>query len=93
MFGMKRRDSSCCMLLGGRNSARPLAARLRIVVGEIREHANAAHPLGLLRARRERPRGRAAEQRDELATGHRMTAFTICAIASRASRALSAALV
>ena len=39
---------------------------LRIVVGEIREHANAAHPLGL-RARRERPRSRAAKQPDELA--------------------------
>ena len=32
------------------------------------EHADAPHPLGLLRARRERPRSRrAAEQRDELA--------------------------
>ena len=32
------------------------------------EHADAPHPLGLLRARRERPRRRrAAEQRDELA--------------------------
>jgi hypothetical protein len=33
------------------------------------QHANAPHPLALLRARRERPRcGRAAEQRDELAS-------------------------
>ena len=64
MFGMKRRDSSCCMLLGGRNSARPLAARLRIVVGEIREHANAAHPLGL-RAYGERPSGRRAAERGQ----------------------------
>src|SRR6266446_7207016 len=31
------------------------------------EDADASHPLRLLRARRERPRGRAAEQRDELA--------------------------
>src|SRR5215831_14912501 len=31
----------------------------------------------LLCARRQRPRRRAAEQRDELATGHRMTAFVI----------------
>src|SRR5262249_20342639 len=47
----------------------------------------------LLRARRERPRRRAAHERDERAPDHRMTAFPIRAIASRASRALSAALV
>ena len=35
---------------------------------EMHEHADAPHPLGLLRARRQRPRRRrAAEQRDELA--------------------------
>ena len=35
---------------------------------QAREHADAPHPLALLRARRERPRRRrAAEQRDELA--------------------------
>ena len=40
----------------------------RIVRGAGHEHADAPHALGLLRARRERPRGRrAAEQRDELA--------------------------
>jgi hypothetical protein len=32
------------------------------------KHANAAHPLALLRARRERARRYAAEQRDELTT-------------------------
>src|SRR5262249_29581214 len=32
------------------------------------EHADAAHPVWLLRPRRERPGGRADEQRDELAT-------------------------
>jgi hypothetical protein len=38
------------------------------------EHADTPHPLALLRARRERPRGgRAAEQRDELATPHSIT--------------------
>jgi hypothetical protein len=38
------------------------------------EHADAPHALRLLRARRERPRRcRAAEQRDELATFHRIT--------------------
>ena len=44
---------------------------LRIVRGRIHEHADAPHPLALLRARRERPCGRrAAEQRDELAPLH-----------------------
>jgi len=39
-----------------------------IVRSERREHADAPHPLALLRARRERPsRRRAAEQRDEVA--------------------------
>ena len=42
--------------------------RFRIVRGQVHEHADAPHPLGLLRPRRERPRRRrAAEQRDELA--------------------------
>jgi hypothetical protein len=40
---------------------------LSIVRGTVHEHADAPHPLGLLRARRERPRCRGAEQRDELA--------------------------
>jgi hypothetical protein len=34
------------------------------------QHADAPHALGLLRARRERPRGRAPEQRDEVAPFH-----------------------
>jgi hypothetical protein len=35
------------------------------------KHTDAPHPLGLLRARRERPRHRhAAEQRDEIAPPH-----------------------
>jgi hypothetical protein len=38
---------------------------------EWREHANAPHPLALLRPRPERPRGcRAAEKRDELPPPH-----------------------
>src|SRR5215510_2291019 len=38
------------------------------------QHADTAHPLALLRARRERPRGRrTAEQRDELAPPHSIT--------------------
>jgi hypothetical protein len=40
----------------------------RILLGNIHGRANAPHPLGLLRPRRERPRRcRAAEQRNELA--------------------------
>jgi hypothetical protein len=46
--------------------------------GEVNEHADAAHPLGLLRPRRERPReGRAAEQRDEKAPPHSSTASAL----------------
>src|SRR5262245_40223956 len=37
------------------------------------QHADPPHPLGLLRARRERPRRRATEQRDELASFHSIT--------------------
>src|SRR5262249_45795236 len=45
------------------------------------QHADPPHPLGLLRARRERPRRcRAAEQRDELAALHSITS------SARASR-------
>ena len=39
---------------------------------EVHQHADAPHPLALLRARRERPRGRAAEQSDELAPSHEL---------------------
>jgi len=41
-----------------------------IVRGSEHEHADAPHPLALLRACRERPRNGAAEQRDELAAFH-----------------------
>ena len=48
--------------------------KFRIVRGRGQEYADAPHPLGLLRARRERPRRRrAAEQRDELAPLHSIT--------------------
>jgi hypothetical protein len=40
---------------------------LRVRTKPTREHANAPYFLALLRACRERPRDRAAEQRDELA--------------------------
>src|SRR5258707_1436706 len=46
---------------------------LGIVRGDIREHANAPHSLDLLRACTERPRGCAAEQRNELAPVHSIT--------------------
>src|SRR5262245_5962553 len=40
-----------------------------IALGKIRKHTDPAHPVGLLRTRRERPCHRGpAEQRDELAT-------------------------
>src|SRR6266511_1176784 len=45
----------------------------RIVRGRAHEHADAPHPLALLRARRERPRSRAADKRDELAALHSIT--------------------
>ena len=48
---------------------------------ELDEHADAPHPLALLRARRERPRRRrTAEKRDELAPPHSITS------SARASR-------
>src|SRR5439155_24781668 len=43
----------------------------RIVLGEGQQHADAPHPIGLLRPRRPRPRRRrAAEEGDELASLH-----------------------
>src|SRR5262249_7331714 len=45
----------------------------RIVRGLAEEHPDAPHPLALLRARGERPRGRAAEQHDERASPHSIT--------------------
>src|SRR5215831_2872449 len=51
-----------------------------IVHGRTREHADAPHPLGLLRACRERPRRRAADERYELAPLHSITS------SARASR-------
>src|SRR5262245_66489929 len=42
----------------------------RIAFSEAHQHADALHAIGLLRARRQRPRRRAAEQRDEGAAFH-----------------------
>src|SRR5262249_50109695 len=54
--------------------SREACLTFRIIGGEIHQHADAPHPLRLLRARRERPcRRRAAEQRDELAPFHSIT--------------------
>src|SRR5262245_32307784 len=51
------------------------------------EHANASHPLALLPARGERPRRRAAEQRDELAApNHSITSSARASSVSGISR-------
>src|SRR5262249_55531748 len=47
--------------------------RFRIVRSIRHQHADPPHPVALLRAHRERPRRRAAEQRDELAPPHSIT--------------------
>src|SRR5262249_6039338 len=52
---------------------RNIALSCGMAFGQANEHANAPHPLALLRACRERPRGCAAEQRDELAPLHSIT--------------------
>src|SRR5262249_53514193 len=57
-------------LLQALRKSRQTAVSFRIICSEWREHADAAHPLALLRARRERPRCRAAEQRDEVAPSY-----------------------
>jgi len=46
-------------------------SRLRVILGEVGEHSRTAHSIRLLRARRERPRRRPAEERNELAPLHR----------------------
>src|SRR5215471_18070642 len=51
---------------------------LRIALGKAHQHADPPHPLALLRARRERPRSRRAEQRDELAPLHSSTSSARC---------------
>src|SRR6516164_10008685 len=48
------------------------------VIWRSHQHAEAAHPVALLRTRRERPSGcRAAEQRDQLATLHSITSSAV----------------
>src|SRR5262245_65180631 len=60
--------------------SREACLTFRIIGGEVHEHADAPHAARLLRARRERPRRRAAKERDDLAPSHSITSS---AIASR----------
>jgi hypothetical protein len=57
-------------LAQGEFKCRNAGQRFRIGGGNDIDHADAAHAVGLLRPRRERPRRRAAEQRDEIAPPH-----------------------
>src|SRR5262249_52861960 len=60
---------------------RDLEARFRIVRDPSHQHADAPHALALLRARRERPRCRAADERDEVAPLHSIpSSAVICMI-------------
>src|SRR5262249_4640363 len=64
------RPSQLCELLPERLKTH---GEFRIALGVRHQNADAPHPLGLLRARRERPRRRSAEQRYELAALHSIT--------------------
>src|SRR5262245_64649830 len=62
--------------------------------GHAHEHTDAPHPLRLLRARRERPRGcRAAEQRDELAPHHSITSSARASMIGGISRPIALAVL
>src|SRR5262249_15863836 len=50
----------------------------QVVLGIAHQHTDAPHPLALLRAPRERPRGRTAEQRHERAPVHSITSSARC---------------
>src|SRR5262249_53679677 len=52
---------------------RQVRPRFRIILDERVEHADPADTVGLLRPRRNRPRSRAAEQRDERPARHSIT--------------------
>src|SRR5262249_11175864 len=67
--------------------------RLPIVRGNRHEHADAPHPLAVLRARRERPRGRTAEKRDERAPTHSITSSASASSAGDNSRPSALAVV
>src|SRR6516165_8951829 len=70
---------------------RHIGLRIRIVLGKGRQYAHAPHPLALLRSRRERPRRRRAEQRDERAALH--VDFALPLIASPSSACHPALLI
>src|SRR5262245_23598736 len=52
---------------------RDAGSAFRIVRGGAHEHADPPHPVGLLRARRERPRSSGADERYERASPHSIT--------------------
>src|SRR5262249_54940560 len=60
--------------------------RYRTILIRRHMHADAPHPLALLRPRRERPSRRAAEQRDELATFHSITSSAVASSVCGTSR-------
>jgi hypothetical protein len=51
---------------------------LWIILRIVHQHCDPAHPLALLRARRDRPRRRAAEERYEVAPIHSITSSARC---------------
>src|SRR5262245_61620455 len=65
---------------------RDIGLSLHIALGVPHEHADPPHPLGLLRPGRERPCGRAAEQRDELAPSHSITSSARASTAGEISK-------
>src|SRR5262249_29770605 len=58
----------------------------RLVRSDGGKHADPPHALALLRARRERPRCRAAEQRDEIAAPHSITSSAMASSVCGTSR-------
>src|SRR5262249_28678269 len=73
---------------------RDVKARLRIVRDAVHQHADAPHPLALLRARRTRPHcRRAAEQRDKFPALHSITPSARCESTAGTSRLSALAVV
>jgi hypothetical protein len=66
------------LLLQSLQEGRVAGRSLRIIFGQIRDRADAAHPIALLRARRERPGRDAAKQGGELAPPHVDHAIVLC---------------
>src|SRR5262245_913036 len=56
--------------------------RFWIALGISDQHADARHPLALLRPRRERPRGRPAHERDEFPPFHSITSSAVICMIS-----------